>query len=69
MTKLRQDGDRLVCPSCYLFNCWHGRLAPCDEVGCQCTIGNVREDPPERPECTGCPGLPAGVHDFALHFL
>jgi hypothetical protein len=41
---LRQDGFRMVCQSCYLFNCWHGRTTPCDVAGCQCTTGNVRED-------------------------
>jgi hypothetical protein len=41
--KLRQDGNRMVCASCFLFNCWHGRLSPCDVPGCECTLGNVRD--------------------------
>lgn len=56
---LRRDGNRMVCMSCFVFNCWHGRLQACDIPDCQCTIGNVREqadayasphDPPSHPD-------------------
>jgi hypothetical protein len=42
--KLRQDGNRMVCISCYLFNCWHGRRNECDIEGCECTTGNDAEE-------------------------
>lgn len=38
--KLVRDGDRLVCVSCFRWNCWHSTETPCDIEGCECTVGN-----------------------------
>ena len=31
---------KMVCISCHLWNCWHGKGEPCDITGCECELGH-----------------------------